>query len=107
MRERLHGGHRPKNIKIHLTVSHVRFYPLRFNSSGNFCVVRTTLEELPYPTSQKCSTYPSKHASGVEVLVCARRIKNLRRKIVLRLPDLDHSKNSVLSSLSHQLGAEL
>lgn len=26
--------------------------------------------------------------------------KSLRRKIVLRLPDLDHAKNSVLSSLS-------
>jgi hypothetical protein len=26
--------------------------------------------------------------------------KPLRRKIVLRLPDLDHAKNSVLSSLS-------
>jgi hypothetical protein len=28
---------RPKNIRIHLAVSRVRFYLLRFNSSGNFC----------------------------------------------------------------------
>src|SRR5271155_3109368 len=30
-------ANRPKNIRIHLAVSHVRFYLLRFNSSGNFC----------------------------------------------------------------------
>jgi hypothetical protein len=29
--------HRPKNIRIHLAVSGVRFHLLRFNSSGNFC----------------------------------------------------------------------
>jgi hypothetical protein len=28
---------RPKNIRIHLAVSRVRFHLLRFNSSGNFC----------------------------------------------------------------------
>src|ERR1700719_4873426 len=28
---------RPENIRIHPVLSHVRFYPLRFNSSGNFC----------------------------------------------------------------------
>ena len=33
-------------------------------------------------------------------LVCARNKKPLRRKIVIRLPDLDHSKNAVLDSLS-------
>src|ERR1700733_12561156 len=27
----------PENITIHLAVSRVRFYPLRFNSSGYFC----------------------------------------------------------------------
>jgi len=27
----------PKSIRIHLTVSRVRFYLIRFNSSGNFC----------------------------------------------------------------------
>jgi hypothetical protein len=30
-------ANRPKNIRIHLAISHVRFYLLRFNSSGNFC----------------------------------------------------------------------
>jgi hypothetical protein len=30
-------ANRPKNIRIHLAVSRVRRYPLRFNSSGNFC----------------------------------------------------------------------
>jgi hypothetical protein len=30
-------ANRPKNIRIHLAVSHVRFYLLRFNSSENFC----------------------------------------------------------------------
>jgi hypothetical protein len=30
-------ANRPKNIRIHLTVSRVRFYLLCFNSSGNFC----------------------------------------------------------------------
>ena len=30
-------ANRPKNIRIHLAVSHVRLYLLRFNSSGNFC----------------------------------------------------------------------
>ena len=28
---------RPKNIRIHLVVSRVRFHLLRFNSCGNFC----------------------------------------------------------------------
>ena len=30
-------ANRPKNIGIHLAVPRVRFYLLRFNSSGNFC----------------------------------------------------------------------
>jgi hypothetical protein len=30
-------ANRPKNIRIHLAAFHVRFYLLRFNSSGNFC----------------------------------------------------------------------
>ena len=30
-------ANRPKNIRIHLAVSRVRFHLLRFNSSGNFC----------------------------------------------------------------------
>ena len=30
-------ANRPKNIRIHLAVSRVRFCLLRFNSSGNFC----------------------------------------------------------------------
>src|ERR1700676_1817629 len=30
-------ANRPKNIRIHLALARVRFYPLRFNSSGNFC----------------------------------------------------------------------
>jgi hypothetical protein len=30
-------ANRPRNIRIHLAVSRVRFYLLGFNSSGNFC----------------------------------------------------------------------
>jgi hypothetical protein len=30
-------ANRPENIRIHLAVFRVRFYLLRFNSSGNFC----------------------------------------------------------------------
>ena len=37
MSSRLRLTNRPKNIRIHLAVSRVRFYLLRFNSSGNFC----------------------------------------------------------------------
>ena len=44
-------------------------------------------------------TYPSKHASGVEAARMRKKNrKPLRRKMVLRLPDLDHAKNSVLNS---------
>jgi len=42
------------------------------------------------------------HASGVEAARMPQKNnkKELRRKIVLRLPDLDHAKSSVLNSLS-------
>jgi hypothetical protein len=44
---------------------------------------------------------PSMHASGMEAARMRKKNKKpLRRKIVLRLPDLDHSKNVVLNSLS-------
>jgi hypothetical protein len=33
----LEVANRAKNIRIHLALSRVRFYLLRFNSSGNFC----------------------------------------------------------------------
>src|ERR1700722_8319995 len=42
--------HRPKNIRIHLAISRVRFYLLRFNSSGNFCEGGAICSrETPYP----------------------------------------------------------
>jgi hypothetical protein len=33
----LEVANRPKGIRIHLALSRVRVYLLRFNSSGNFC----------------------------------------------------------------------
>jgi len=45
--------------------------------------------------------YSSQHASGVEAARLRKKNKKpLHRKIVLRLPDLDHAKNAVLNSLS-------
>jgi hypothetical protein len=40
---------RPKNIRIHLAESRVRFYPFRFNSSGNFCDGDAIYKEIPFP----------------------------------------------------------
>ena len=49
----------------------------------------------------RAGTHPSKHASGVEAARMRKKNKkSLLRKIVLRLPDLNHAKNTVLSSLS-------
>jgi hypothetical protein len=43
-------ANRPKNIRIHPALSHVRFYPLRFNSSGNFFNGGAICSsEIPYP----------------------------------------------------------
>jgi site-specific recombinase XerD len=45
--------------------------------------------------------YPSKHACGVEAARMRKKNrKPIFRKIVLRLPDLDHAKNAVLNSLN-------
>lgn len=49
-------------------------------------------------TSRNWRPYPSKHANGVQA--ARMRKKPFHRKIVLRLQDLDHAKNSVLGSLS-------
>jgi hypothetical protein len=53
------------------------------------------------PRPERAEPYSSKHASGVEAARMRKKNKKpLHRKIVLRLPDLDHAKNSVLNSLS-------
>jgi hypothetical protein len=50
--------------------------------------IAEALPENSCPTIRKCRTQPSKHASGVEAAGMRKKKKPLRRKIVLRLPDL-------------------
>jgi hypothetical protein len=45
-------ANRPKNIRIHQAVSRVRFYLLRFNSSGDFCDGRA----ISWPNDKRFSS---------------------------------------------------
>jgi hypothetical protein len=58
---------RPKNIKIHLALSRVRFYLLRFNSSGNFCdsdAILLQRNSLSQSAPQALETVAADHAIG-------------------------------------------
>jgi len=61
-------ANRPKNIRIHLAVSHVRFCPLRFNSSGNFCDRGASDEERTLEQEKHCHKATIANMTGVRVL---------------------------------------
>jgi hypothetical protein len=64
-------ANRPKNIRIHLAVSHVRFYPLRFNSSGNFCDRGASDEKRTLEQEKRCrkATITNATAAAVQIAV--------------------------------------
>lgn len=71
---------RPKNIRIHLTVSHIRFYLLRFNSSGNFSdVARSAPEEI----SKRRRKATIANTTGLRVLTA------IAAAVQIRLMELD------------------
>jgi hypothetical protein len=59
---------RPKNIRIHLAVSHVRFYLLRFNSSGNFCDRGASDEKRKLEQEKHCRKATIANATGLRAL---------------------------------------
>jgi hypothetical protein len=61
-------ANRPKNIRIHLAVSHVRFCPLRFNSSGNFCDRGASDEERTLEEEKHCRKATIANATGLRAL---------------------------------------
>ena len=64
---------------------------------NRLCTLRQILLDQPKSVE---STLPSMPAAWEAARMRKKNKKPVRRKIVLRLPDLDHAKNSVLNSLS-------
>jgi hypothetical protein len=58
---------RPKNIRIHLAISHVRFYLLRFNSSGNFCDGGASDEKRKLKQEKRCRKATIADTTGLRV----------------------------------------
>src|ERR1035438_8038305 len=80
-----------KYSRLHFTDTH----------SGRMINRLCALRRRFYPHSRNGTDVPSTHASGMEAARMRKKNKKpLRRKIVLRLPDQDHSKKAVLNSLS-------
>src|SRR5580698_690142 len=68
---------------------------------GAQCPIAYALADDLRPIRRRRWNIPSRHASGMEAARMRKKNKKpLRRKIALRLPDLDHAKSSVLNSLS-------
>jgi hypothetical protein len=61
-------ANRPKNIRIHLAVSRVRFCLLRFNSSGNFCYGGASDEKWKLELEKHCRKAAIANTTGLRVL---------------------------------------